>query len=251
MNQQVNAMFQQLDTIHHSYFYEDHLDDKVFDIFLKFCQQFSFEFVHAVLDSIICDCSEFYHWSTFISLTDKFYAKMAFDYIQRHRLQPQIKNLTSDDETDEKKFCKLMLGAIVIEQWFSPQGHYPEDFITNFIAETSDKVTKYYKSLLAKLATDGYSKYDFDYQKCIALSHVFFEELHFEAVKNYCCLTFTSVYNVIAFRRGLPVTLSIIYIEIARRLDFKLKYVERSVDYLRWEAEELNSEDPAVSDRAK
>ena len=130
---QVNKIFEQLDTIHHSYFHEDQIDDKVFDVFLDYCNQFSFEFVHAVLHDIITD-------TTSISLTDKYYAKKVFHYILRHSLVPQFKNLTMvDHQNDENELSKLIRRAVLIEQWLNTHDYYAEGSIMNFVREAGEK----------------------------------------------------------------------------------------------------------------
>ena len=126
---QVNKIFEQLDTIHHSYFHEEQIDDKVFDVFLDYCNQFSFEFVHAVLRD-----------TTSISLTDKYCTNKVLDYILRHSLVPQFKNLTMvDHQNDENELTKLIRGAVLIEQWFNTHDYYAEGSIMNFVREAGEK----------------------------------------------------------------------------------------------------------------
>ena len=250
LHRKVSVIFQQLDTLHRTYFHEDHLDDKVFDIFLEYCHQFSFDFVHAVLHDIVTD-------TTSISLTDKYYAKKAFHYTQRHYLQPQVQNLTSVDDSDKTKLSKLVQGAILIQRWFDPINEYPENPIEVFFAEASNKATNYYNTLFDQ-PIDEYTQNQREYRKYLAINRTLFGELGFTGNRDLGIFRDNDpeigIHKVIDSRRGISAILGVVYVEIARRLDFKLEYVSNpdSVgDYLRWKVDELASEHPTASEIAE
>ena len=218
--QRVNCIFHRLNTIYHSHYFENQLDDEVWDVFLHYSKQFTYEFVHAVLYDIVTD-------ATSVSLTLKYYARRAFNYLQRDYLQLQFENLSlNDKETDRNELSSVMQGLILMEQWFNPVNQYPENTIENFIAETTKKVWECFNSMQSR---NPYGDREVNNLKCSAVSHVLFNELEFNRftrvrfhVDDYC------LNKVIQSRSGSNFIISIIYLEIAKRIDLPLKCVARN-----------------------
>ena len=241
---QCKLVFDQLETIYHTYFQDDNLDDKIFEAFLNLADKFSFDFVFAVLCDIIttpsCD-----------NLTCKYYAKKAYDFMLHERLRSQVMSLLNNEKGDEAELSQLIQGAILIERWFNPLEQHPSCDISSFISEAVQATTSYFEKLCSNEASTDSDK--IEHLKFLALNHIFFEELKFNGNQgDYFNVNNSFIHQVIQSRRGIPILLSILYREIAMRIGLHLECVNNPGHFvLRWKVEELNSDLPTISQIAR
>jgi len=241
---QTKVVFDQLETIYHSCFKDDHLDDKVFEVFLKLVDKVPLDFVCAALYDVITIPST-------DNLTHKYYARKAYEFVQHEQLRPQVLALLKDEKVIDDDLSQLMQGAILIERWFNPLEKHPTCDISKFISETSKATTAYFEKLLSNQPSKDPDK--IEHLKFLALNHVLFEELKFNGNQgDYFNVNNSFIHHVIESRRGIPILLSIIYREIAMKIGLHLECVNNPGHFvLRWKVEELTSNKPTISEIAR
>ena len=97
------------------------------------------------------------------------------------------------------------------------QDVYPDIDVPAYLRRLDDIAT----AIRPRLASDAFAE-----QKVLALNHYLFNELRFNGnIDDYYDPSNSYLNEVIERRTGIPITLSIVYLEVARRLGLNLKGV--------------------------
>lgn len=185
-----------------------------------------------------------------INLTQKFYAEKVLRFIRQRNLGDEwqkLKNAPPEEQILEK-------GAVIVAQWCQPTLDVTHEYIsTQFDKITSDvikevniitngshpllNVSQEQRQHWAKFNIDD-NQWSYNENSAIieAVSNVLFKQMNFHGNQEFYYYPENSFINkVISDRRGIPISLSILYESVTRRLGVKCEAVSFPGHFLlRW-----------------
>lgn len=169
------------------------------------------------------------------NLTSRFYANQALGYVRRCRIQTMWQNFKAKPESEKS----LLEGAMLISQW----GQIDQEHLTSLsevetilesIAQRVRQLADMKRDAIdAKTATDDPRTV----RKILnCLNQVLYDEMGFQGNKeDYYAHDNSYIDKVLQTRRGIPITLCIIYHEVAKRLGIQCEPVSFPQHFLlRW-----------------
>ncbi|KAM4615728.1 F-box only protein 21 isoform 2-T2 [Polymixia lowei] len=183
------------------------------------------------------------------SLTLKYYAKKILYFLRQQNILRSLKTFLEQPPEQQS----ALEGAVLVDQYCNPLADVTLDSISAQLDEITDKVKKMLRiknpshPSLRIAQGDCFVVEDFELQRQVvgALNSVLYEQLQYKGNEfDYYNPLNSYIHQVLLRRTGIPISLSVVYMTLARRLGVQLEPVNFPNHFLqRWCQKPTGSED--------
>uniref|UniRef100_A0A673H917 F-box only protein 21-like n=1 Tax=Sinocyclocheilus rhinocerous TaxID=307959 RepID=A0A673H917_9TELE len=167
-------------------------------------------------------------------LTLKYYAKKILYFLRQQNI---LRNLKVFLERPPEQQSALE-GAVLIDQYCNPLADTTLESISAQIEEITDKVKKYLRVKNATHPSDCFVLENLEFQRQVicALNAVLYDQLQYKGnERDYYNPLNSYIHQVLLRRTGIPISLSVLYMTLARKLGVPLEPVNFPNHFLlRW-----------------
>ncbi|XP_078489683.1 F-box only protein 21 [Ciona intestinalis] len=189
---QTNLIMKALNEISATHNANLQLDDEDFETLLNYSKQFTFRLVLCVLRCLVGKRD----------LTTTYYANKALVYLKCCSLTEEIKQLV---ETSDPSMTLLMRGAMLVSDWFKVETDIDQSEVEDFIRTSAQVIRDRSCDLTPLQATNHNFQQNFSGNQ-----------------QNYYDISNSFIDDVIKTRRGIPITLCLIFREISSHVGLNL-----------------------------
>ncbi|XP_056008916.1 F-box only protein 21-like [Ostrea edulis] len=173
---------------------------------------------HDAAEVIINELNEIIHDNeSYRNLTNKYYAVKLLRHIFHLHLTEKWK-AHLQEPADEQK---LETGATLLGQWFQPTEDVTENAVIDRLDEIAERVKQNLPEKLASKYSEGVPNLSTEHQRVVLeiMNHVMYTELGFQGnAENYYDENNSYINKVLDRKLGIPISLSVLYLSVARRL---------------------------------
>ncbi|XP_077572099.1 F-box only protein 21 [Stigmatopora nigra] len=184
------------------------------------------------------------------NLTLKYYAKKILYFLRQQNILRSLKSFLEQPPEQQS----ALAGAVLVDQYCNPLAEVTLEGISAQLDEIVDKVKKTLRvknpshpSLRVAPGGEHVQLEDFELQRQVfcALNAVLYEQLMYKGdLLDYYNPVNSYLHQVLLRRRGIPISLSVVYMTLAQRLGVKLEPVNFPSHFLlRWCQKERGSDD--------
>ncbi|XP_057688364.1 F-box only protein 21 isoform X2 [Corythoichthys intestinalis] len=184
------------------------------------------------------------------SLTLKYYAKKILYFLRQQNILRALKSFLEQPPEQQSAIA----GAVLVDQYCNPLAEVTLDGISAQLDDIVEKVKKTLRvknpshpSLRVAPGGERIRLDDFELQRQVfcALNAVLYEQLQYKGDQLDYYNPFNSyIHQVLLRRKGIPISLSVVYMTLAQRLGVKLEPVNFPSHFLlRWCQKERGSDD--------
>lgn len=149
-------------------------------------------------------------------LNMKYHAEKVYRYVYHYKLKYQLMKLLV---SEEKSIYSLEEGATIISQWCNPE----EKIKLSEITKTLDDIAEAVKKILPSRSQSQPNSYRYVTEVLKSLNKILYDEYLFEGnSSSYYNISNSYIHQVLTTKKGIPLTLSILYIAIGRRLGLQI-----------------------------
>ncbi|KAL0979054.1 hypothetical protein UPYG_G00179880 [Umbra pygmaea] len=174
------------------------------------------------------------------SLTLKYYAKKILYFLRQQKILRSLK-LFLEQPAEQQSALE---GAVLVDQYCNPLADVSLDSVSSHLQEITDKVKKMLRMKtpshpsLGETQGDCSPVEDFELQRqvVVALNAVLYDQLQFKGNEcDYYNPLNSYIHQVLVRRTGIPISLSVLYMTLARKLGVQLEPVNFPNHFLlRW-----------------
>ncbi|XP_061197730.1 F-box only protein 21-like [Saccostrea echinata] len=173
---------------------------------------------HNAAEVIINELNEIIHDDDrYKNLTNKYYAVKLLRHIFHLHLTEKWKAHLQQPPDEQK----LEIGATIISQWFQPTDDVTENSIIDRLDDIAERVKQNLPENLASLYSEGVPTLSTKQERVVleTMNHVIYTEMGFHGnEENYYDENNSFINKVLDRKFGIPISLSVLYLSIARRL---------------------------------
>ncbi|XP_066546213.1 F-box only protein 21 isoform X1 [Amia ocellicauda] len=174
------------------------------------------------------------------SLTLKYYAKKILYFLRQQNILKSLKSFLKRPPEQQS----ALEGAVLVDQYCNPLSDISLQSISTQLGEITDKIKKTVQvknpshPCLRATEDDNCLVEDFDLQRQVvcALNSVLFEQLQYKGNEcDYYNPLNSYIHQVLIRRTGIPISLSVLYLTLARKVGVKMEPVNFPNHFLlRW-----------------
>ncbi|XP_022340502.2 F-box only protein 21-like [Crassostrea virginica] len=173
---------------------------------------------HNAAEVIINELNEIIHANErYKNLTNKYYAKKLHRHILHLHLAEKWKALLEEPPDAQK----LEKGAIMLSQWFLPTENVTENDIMHCLDDIAETVKQHLPEDLASKYNQGLPLLSSEQERVVleTMNQTLYTEMGFRGNNdNYYDENNSFINKVLERKLGIPISLSILYLSVARRL---------------------------------
>lgn len=173
---------------------------------------------HDAAEVIISELNEIIHDNErHKNLTNKYYAVKLLRHILHLHLTVQWKAHLQQPQGEQK----LETGAVILSQWFQPQEDVSENEVMKKLDHIADQVKRHLPQHLVTKYNDGTPSLSPEHERLVleTMNHTMYNEMGFHGNKDrYYDENNSFIEKVLERKMGIPISLSVLYLSVARRL---------------------------------